>query len=364
MKIPLFKPYFSPSSQQNITNAVGEILQSGRLMMGPYKNNFEKLFAEKIGVPYATSVNSCTTALTICLKFFGVEGYDVLVPSGSFITSISSIMFAGGNPILVDMNPETLSFDLEDLKRKLTPKTKGIVWVHLSGAISEEYEQLLSFAKEKSLFVIEDAAHALGSSIDGKMAGSLADASCFSFFPTKIISSGTGGMIATKNEELKDYAECLRMFGKSGKTGQVEEIGNDWFLDEFRSSIGYYQLKELDENLKCRRKTAAYYQEKLSEFEQLKLRETNLPSYYQFSLFMKNQEQRDRVVKTLKENYEIQVRGIYLPCHMEKIFLHLDNNDLKKTEDTLLRSLCLPVFNSITEEEMDYVISAIKKEAN
>ncbi len=147
--IPLTKPFFSKEKRIKISHALNEILQSGNLMMGNWTNKFETNFSKFIDVKHALTTNTCTSALQITLQYFNVLKREVLVPSGSFLTNISSIKWSGGKPIFVDMNPDTLSFDLEDLKKKLTKKTKGIVWVHLTGLISKEYEKIISFAKKK-----------------------------------------------------------------------------------------------------------------------------------------------------------------------------------------------------------------------
>lgn len=365
MKIPLFRPFYSKVCIENILSGINKILNSGNLMMGEFKDKFENLFCEKLGIPYSVSVNTCSTALTICLNFFDVNNHDVLVPSGSFITSISSIIFAGGNPVLVDMNPQTLSFELDDLKKKLTTRTKGIVWVHLTGVISPEFKEIVEFAKKHGLFLIEDAAHALGAHVNGKHAGTIGDAGCFSFYPTKIISAGTGGMIATDNIRLRDFAEQMRLFGKNLKTGEVENLGNDWFLDEIRACVGYYQLNELDANMSDRRRIAEIYSERLTKIPQistLNLPQGNFPSFYQYPVFFNEKINRQKVISNLKMNYEIEAKGIYKPCHQEKVFQKYDDKTLSNTEKTLDSSLCLPIYFGMNEEDVFYVIEAIKKE--
>jgi dTDP-4-amino-4,6-dideoxygalactose transaminase len=137
------------------------------------------------------------------------------------------------------MNPETFSFDLEDLARKLTPNTKGVIWVHMIGIISQEYQKIVNFCRDHELFLIEDCAHAHGAEIDGKMAGTLGDAGCFSFFPTKVLTTGTGGMITTNNAELMVYAKEVRLLGRHIETGEIVHKSNDWFMDEIRACIGY-----------------------------------------------------------------------------------------------------------------------------
>ena len=269
--IPLTKPYFSDKNIKKISNTIPEILKSGRLMMGKWNEKFEKSFSKNFGSKYTISTNSCTTSIQIALEFYKVKGYDVLVPSGSFQSGISAIKWSGANPILVDMNPKTLSFSLEDLKKKVTSKTKGIIWVHVTGVISSEYKKIIKFAKSKNLFIIEDCAHALGSSIDGKKAGTLGDVGVFSFFPSKIITTGSGGMMTTKNKNLAEFAMKMRIFGRNINKPGVSLEGNDWFLDEIRACIGYHQLLDFKNNFKRRKKISILYNRAFKNHKKIKI---------------------------------------------------------------------------------------------
>ena len=368
MNIPLFRTYFSNNCRQNIASDVSKILDSGQLMMGPFKDKFERLFCETIGIPYSISVNSGTTALTICLQYFDVVGKEVLVPSGSFVTSISSIIFAGGKPVLVDMNPETLSFDLNDLENKISSETKGMIWVHLTGLISPEHQKIKDLAKSNNLFLIEDAAHALGASVNGSYAGTLGDAGCFSLFPTKIITSGTGGMITTQNNDLKSFAEKMRLFGKDPQSNEILHLGNDWFLNEISACVGYHHLSELGAGISKRRAIAKKYLNALNRIpgiSMLDVPEGNLPTYYQFPVFLDETINRQELINSLKEKYLIHTKGVYRPCHEEHVFLKYNDGTLNKTEDALNRSLCLPMYVQMMDDEISYVtasfIEALKR---
>jgi len=175
-------------------------------MQGEYTNNLESSFASYIGTAKAVSTNTCTTALQICLMHYDVRGYEVLVPTASFFTDVSVVRWAGGIPILVDADPLTLTFDMEDLKRKVTSRIKVIIWVHLTGVISPNWREIVAFAKENNLFLIEDCAHAHGASVDGIKAGAIGDVGCFSFYPTKVMTTGTGGILTTNDDELANGA--------------------------------------------------------------------------------------------------------------------------------------------------------------
>ena len=152
--IPFAKPFFSLKSQEKILAGVAEILKSGCLINGDFSKNLEQGHRTLVQTTEAVSLNSCSTALQICLQYVGISNCEVLVPSGAFVADLNVVFQAGGLPVLVDMNPETLSFNINDLKNKLTKKTKAIIWVHLTGSISSEYEEIISFAKENNLFLI------------------------------------------------------------------------------------------------------------------------------------------------------------------------------------------------------------------
>jgi perosamine synthetase len=365
IEYPLARPFFSESSRNAICEAIDGILTSGRLMLGPYARKLEQGMAEAIGVPHAVSVNSCTTALTIALQYYGVKGGEVLVPSGSFVTDVSAVLFAGAKPVLVDMDPESLSFDLEDLARKITDKTKAIIWVHLTGTISPEYRQILDLARNAGLPVIEDAAQAHGSTADGAVAGSIGDVGCFSFYPTKVMTCGTGGLLTTRDEKLKRYAEEMRMFGKDSETGDVKNLGNDWFLDEIRACIAYHQFLELPGMVKQRRRLAATYEINLLNQPGIRLlteTEGFEPSYYQYAVFLDDRIDSNDLRNRLKEEHGIESKPIYKPTHQESVFHQYDTGDLTGTTEILARSLCLPLHPGMAEADAVHVAQCLVNE--
>src|SRR5437773_3986059 len=263
MAMKLLKPFFPPDSRREILASIDAMLESGQLMLGEHSKNLEAAFAVHHGTRSAVATNSCTSALQICLMHYDVRGREVLVPSAGFITDISVIQWAGGTPILVDCDPATLAFDLDDLRRKVSPRTKGMIWVHLIGLISPAWKEIVAFAREHELFLIEDCAHAHGAEVDGRKAGSFGDVGCFSFYPTKVMTSGTGGILVTSDPALEKSAREIRLFGRENGTGGVVREGNDWFLDEIRACIAHSQLKDLEMFLARRREIAGLYHQKL-----------------------------------------------------------------------------------------------------
>lgn len=362
--IPLTKPYFSTKNIKKISKSIPGILKSGKLMMGPWNEKFEKNFSKITGSKYSISTNSCTTAIQIALEYYKVKGFDVMVPSGSFQSGISAIKWAGANPILVDMNPQTLSFSMEDLKKKITSKTKGIIWVHVTGVISSEYKKIIQFAKSKNLFIIEDCAHAQGSSIDKKKAGILGNVGVFSFFPSKIMSTGSGGMMTTGDKDLAEFTMKMRIFGRNLNKPGVSLEGNDWFMDEIRACVGYHQLLDFENNLKRRKAIAKMYDKAFKNHNKIKiikLSKNNISSYYQYPIFLHSSINRNELIFKLKNKHKISTKRIWLPTHQEEIFQNIkfDRKTLLETEKTFDSSLCLPIFYSLKDKEVKKIINSL-----
>jgi perosamine synthetase len=365
MPIPFYRPYFPPESRREVLAGIDRILETGRLMMGEFTTKLEMEFAARHGTELAVSTTSCTAALQMCLMHFDVRGREVLVPSAAFITDISVIKWAGGIPVLVDVDPKTLAFDPEDLKRKITANTRGMIWVHLVGLVSPAWEEILRIARERKLFVIEDCAHAHGASVaGGRMAGSLGDAGCFSFYPTKVMTSGTGGMMITSNPELAKSVREIRMFGHGNgdRSNRVIREGNDWFLDEIRACVAYSQLRDLDHFLGRRRELAAVYQRRLAGVRGLRRLEVppgNNPAWYNYPVFVDGALDYGKIAKTLSQEYGVPTKPIYIPLHQEAIFLDLNDGTLTATEEALNRSLCLPLFVEMEVREAEQVADAV-----
>ncbi len=359
--IQISKPHFSERQRRAILDGISDILSTGRLMMGPYLAKLEKDFAAHTGTAHAIGVNSCTTALQICLEYYGVRGSEILTPAASFTTDVSASRWCGAKPVLVDIDRATLSFDLADLERKLTPLCRGIIWVHLTGLISPRYKAIVEFARRHNLFLLEDCAHAHGAVVDEGRAGSLGSAGCFSFFPTKLMTCGAGGMITTNDPALDRFAREMRLFGRSQDTGEVVREGNDWFLDEFRACIAGAQLSELDEMLARRQMIAERYSNKLANQPGISLLDFSSKAnvYYQFPVFLDPRLSAAEISKALGEKHGIQAKRIYLPVHEEKIFRDYASPTLKNAEETMHRSLCLPMHPELTDAEADCVAAAL-----
>jgi perosamine synthetase len=359
-----FRQFFAPEIRDDILSDIEQVLTSGRLMLGPFNERLEAHAAEFLEQPFAASVNSCTTALTIALRHYDVAGFDVLIPAANFISAATAVLDAGARPVLVDVVPETLSFNLEDLSRKRTPETRGVVWPHLLGIVSPDWQDIVGFCRDSQLFLVEDCAQALGAEIDGHKAGALGDVACLSFYATKIVASGSGGMLVTSDENLDARARRLRLFGRNPKSGQVEETGNDWFLDEFRAVVAYHHFRQLDTNLDSRRQVAQWYRKQLADAGGVSFFHSGhdaQPAYYQFAVLLDEDLDRDQVVRRLKEDLQVAAQAYYVPLHGESTLEYLDPGDLVGTESLMNRVLCLPLHHELTESDVIYISEAIRE---
>ncbi|WP_340302362.1 DegT/DnrJ/EryC1/StrS family aminotransferase [Roseobacter sp. HKCCD7870] len=355
--IPITRPTFPDTQLDALLGDLRSVLKSGQLAPGEYAKRFETAFAEFCGVPHAVSVNSATTALQIALRYADVAGYDVLVPAASFITDVSSVLFEGGNPVLVDVDADSLAVTPRTLSARRTPRTKAIIWVHLTGIVSPEYKAVREYAQSEGLFLIEDASHAHGATLGKLSAGQLGDVGVFSFFPTKLMTTGAGGMITTFDGDLARFARELRMFGKKEGTSEVVYLGNDWFLDELRSCVGLHQLQCLPDVLRRRREVADHYFSRLSNQPGLRLpqiHEGHVPSWYQFPVFIDDPVLHKKCSIALQKA-GIQSKQIYRPVHREKVFENLVIDEQPVAEQMLAASLCLPMYAELDLQDVDRV---------
>ena len=229
-KISGARPYFHDDDVPQVLARLEEIIRGGRLIFGQNTREFEESFRQYVGVEHAVSVSSCTAALEITMRFFGVQGREVIVPTNTFAACVAAIKYAGGIPVLADMDPETFCLETADVLSRINENTAGVIVVHIAGLIDPDIDGLREVCRERGLFLIEDPSHAHGASIDDRRAGSLADAACFSFYPTKVMTTGTGGMITTNNPDLAEYARSLRHHGQGKSLEQIVNFGSDWCM--------------------------------------------------------------------------------------------------------------------------------------
>ena len=357
-------PFFDEESIVGIVAEIKSVLKSGMLTDGLHVKSFENQFAQYIQSRYAVAVNSGTAALEIMLRFFGIEGKEVIIPTNTFVATPTSVLFCGGVPVFADINATTLCIDPEDVKRRITPKTVGVIAVHIAGLICPEINELRELCHSNGLFLIEDAAHAHGAVIDTKKAGNLCDGGAFSFYPTKVMTTGQGGMITSNNSELAVVAQKMRDHGLNSDRIMVM-LGDNWCMSEITAIIGKYQLANLDRFVEKRNEIAKRYNHALAKNPYVSLFQTPVNichSYYKYSLKL-NGIDKGKVALALKKDFGIDTGSIYYPpCHLHPWYMANFNTcegNLPVSETVLKDVLCLPIHLGITVETIDYVVDSL-----
>lgn len=370
MKIKSAHPTFSEKDIQAILQDCEKVLRSGRLILGPFTEEFERLFRSYVGTPFAVAVNSCTTALQITLQYFDVKDGEVIVPTNTFLASANAVLYAGGKPVFADIEDQWLTLSPESLTQKINSRTRAVILVHIGGMISPHLDEIRHICRSKGLVLIEDASHAHGAKFADKFAGNLGDAACFSFYPTKVMTTTVGGMITTHDKGLDSFARSLRHHGQTDRTLDVlTRLGNDWLLDEMRAVIGIHQVRQLEDMVARRNQLAARYRERLQDLELVHcvlVPDHMRHAYYKFLFLLDERVERDKLVYNLNERHGIEAGALYYPpCHLQPIVMetfHTKEGDLPISESVLKREVCFPMHMQLTEDDVDYVVEALREE--
>jgi dTDP-4-amino-4,6-dideoxygalactose transaminase len=353
-------------------DSVVEVLKSGFLTCksgdGPYVRKFEDAFARYIGVRYAISMNSGTAALHAALMAAEVgNGDEVIVPSFTFAATSEAVVLTGAKPVFVDIDPQTYCMDPACFEEAINSRTRAVIPVHLYGLMAD-MERIVKIAKEHEITVIEDAAQAHGAEFKGKKAGSYGDFGCFSFYASKTITTGEGGMVTTNKRENADLLMSIRNHGE-GKQYSSERLGHNYRLPEISAAIGYRQLLKLPRFLDLRRKNAAKLTSILETVGRLSLPiepENYKHAWYVYTVRLRGSRagERNKVVDKLV-NAGIQA-GIYYstPLHLTPFYrmkYGYHAGMLPKTESTARQVFSLPVHPALTDEDTKFIGEKLKK---
>jgi perosamine synthetase len=366
--VPAARIQFLAEDRAWIADRIQEVLASGQLTLGRYGAEFERSFAARCGAKHAVSVNSGTSALEIVLRTMGVEGHDVLVPANTFFATAAAVVHAGGRPVFVDMDPESFGLSSEDAERRLTPKTVGIVAVHIGGIVSARMPDLVSFARRRGLWLVEDAAHAHGSSLGGVAAGAFGVAGTYSFYPTKVMTSAEGGMIVTSDDRIDQEARIYRDQGKASFTENAHvRLGYNWRMSEPHAIIGLRHLERLGAMVTDRQRIAAVYDEGLRGWSALRPLAPPARSgcnYYKYVAVAASRPDRGALKRALKERFAVSLAGeVYeAPLHVQPVFRAYAAGSLPVAEDLCARHLCLPIFSGMEESDAEHVLRALREE--
>ena len=341
------------------------ILRSGVLTMGPYLERFEIAFARAVGVRHAVGMSSGTAPLEVALRFWEVAGGEVVMTTNTFMATVHSAILAGATPVLADIDPGPLSSRLEQIRPHVGPRTRAVVVVHVGGLIVPDVGEIAAFCAERGLPLLEDAAHAHGARLDGRPAGSLGTAGSFSFFPTKVMTTGEGGMLTTDDGGLAEFARSFRCHG-IGPDRLLVRPGANHRLPELSAALGLRQLARLEGTLQERDLLARRYDEGLDALgrEVARYPAAEPPAvrhaWYKYPVTLN--EDRERIAAALGER-GVPVGSLYWPpCHLQpsaRDRLGTGEGDCPVAEEVLRRTLTLPLYNGLSSDQVDAVVRAL-----
>tara|TARA_Y100001968_G_C19452030_1_gene769406 strand:- start:1282 stop:2397 length:1116 start_codon:yes stop_codon:yes gene_type:complete len=368
MNITPLRPYFHEQDIKFIIEEFQKILEGQNfLTMGQFGEQFEQEFAEYHEKKYAISCNSGTSALEIICRGLDLEGHEVILPTNTFIASANAILGAGGIPVFADIGKD-MTIDPLSVKSLINERTKAIMTVHIGGYVSPNTYELLDICEEHNILLLEDAAQAHGSMLDGKKAGTFGIAGAFSFFPTKVLTTGEGGMVITDDQNLYQKGLSLRQFGKTQEgiyQNYSKILGYNWRMTEVSALMGITQLKRIEQFISRRTEISKIYDEELAtlhSIEKLSMSKEVRHNWYKYIVFLKEHNREDVHLK-LKQKYAIDLSGyVYeIPLHKQPALQKYVRSSLPNSEDFCARHICLPLFYSLTDDDTRYIAASLKE---
>ncbi len=372
MKIPYFIPWISREDKNSVLRA----LTQRWLTNGPILQKFEQRFREYTRSKYSLGVSNATHALHLCLKSLGIDPSDeVIVPTFTFAATANAVIYCGAKPVLTDVDLKTYNILPSEIKRKRTKRTKAVIVVHYGGQ-SCDMDDIMTLSEKYGLYVLEDCAHALGSTYQDKKCGNIGHAGCFSFYPTKIITTGEGGMITTNSFKVFRNSKLLRTHGidkgpnKRERIGRwrydVQQVGYNYRLDEMRAALGLSQLKRINEINDRRIKIAGKYNKKLENVKGITIpykKNDRNHIYHLYTIQIEDEYHltRNQIYQNL-HRLGIGASVQYYPLHLMSYKKKEYQNKINEFPNANIlkdRVLSLPIFPTMTSKQIDIVASAL-----
>jgi UDP-4-amino-4,6-dideoxy-N-acetyl-beta-L-altrosamine transaminase len=375
-----FIPLANPTIEEDEIEEVVKVLRSGWLTTGPKVNEFEENMQKYLGCKKAIGLSSCTGGLHIALAALGIkQGDEVIVPTYTFAASAHVVAWLGAKPVLVDVEKDTFNIDPKKIEEAITDKTKAVIPVHFAGH-SCDMDKIMAIAKKHNLYIIEDAAHAIGTDYKGKKIGNFSNATVFSFYATKTITTAEGGMIVTNDEELGKKLKRYSYFGvdkdafnryadKGNWYYEIIELGYKYNMDNIQGALGIEQLKKLESFIERRRKLANLYTSLLKKVPGIitpEEKEYTKHSYHLYPILLDIDSlsiTRAEFIDKLKE-YKIGSSVHFIPLHLHSHYQKTygyKNGDFPTAEYLFEREISLPLYPRMSEEDVKYVAEAIKE---
>ncbi|MHA1607701.1 MAG: DegT/DnrJ/EryC1/StrS family aminotransferase [Candidatus Freyarchaeota archaeon] len=364
--IPINCPIIGREEEENILSVLRSGLLTVRTGEGKMVSEFEKLFSDFIGVKYAIAVSSGTAALHASLLALNVKaGDEVILPSFTFSATCNVVLHLGAKPVFVDINLETYTLDVNAVKKSITDKTKIIIPVHLYGHPAD-LAPLTELAEEENIYIVEDAAQAHGAEYNGSKVGCFGQLGCFSFYPTKMITTGEGGMITTNDRELAEKIKMIRNHGEKGDYGP-SLLGHNWRLPEISAAIGVAQMRKINHFLEARRRNANHLTSLLEDMDLLVLpveKENVRHAWNLYTVRLKERiEKRDEIVSALRRKGIGATVYYPIPVHRTPLYRKYGYNSLSlpNSEFASKTVFSLPVHPALTEDDVSTIAYTVKK---
>ncbi|WP_445475045.1 UDP-4-amino-4,6-dideoxy-N-acetyl-beta-L-altrosamine transaminase [Methanococcoides methylutens] len=369
-------PYGHQLIDNNDIEEVVKVLNSDWLTTGPKVSEFEKAICDYVGCKYAIAVNSGTSALDIAVGSLGLpKGSEIITTPFTFAATSNCLLYNHLKPVFADIKKDTRNIDPEDIRRKITPKTKAIIYVDFAGHPCD-INEIKEIARGHDLRLIEDASHAFGASYHGKKIGNFADLTVFSFHPVKPITTGEGGAVVTDNPELAEKTRLLRNHGidkdaatrygpDAGWAYDMKMLGRNYRITDIQAALGISQLKKLDGFIGRRNEIANLYNELLDGCELVETpitKEGMGHGWHIYTVLLNEAINRNEFFKYMRKN-EIGVNVHYIPIYHFTYYrkhFDFDEDDFPKTEDVFNRIITLPIYPGMKDEEVELVVKTIK----
>jgi perosamine synthetase len=360
-------PLARPDIGEEEIRLVNEVLRTDWLSMGPKVGEFEEKFADYIGTEHAIAVNSGTSGLHLCVKSTEIKkGDEVITTPFSFVASSNCVIYEGGKPVFVDIDPQTLNIDAGKIEEAINKNTRAILPVHVFGQPCE-MDAIMEIAENHDLAVIEDACESVGSEYNGKKVGTFGDASVFAFYPNKQMTTGEGGMITTDNENIAKLCRSLRNQGRSESEEWLNHVrlGFNYRLDDMSCALGIGQLKRINELIEKRAKVAEEYTKQLDGVEGVTTQYLDpriKMSWFVYVIRVGDHIDRNKVIEYLQE-HGVSCRPYFTPIHLQPFYRKMfgyKEGDFPICEKVCDSTIALPFFGKMDKETIEQVCATLE----
>lgn len=364
--IPIFRLKFDFKSKIKFLKGAWDILSSDRpLGESKYTKEFEERFADMSDAKYALACSNGTTAIELALKAISVKGKKVLMPSNTFFATSVAVTNAGGVIEFLDMEPNSFSIDIKDLESKITPEVGAVIIVHIGGIISHDITKIVNICNKNKVPLIEDAAHAHFSLKGTNRAGSIGDIGTFSFFPTKVMTTGEGGMITTNNKEYYEKMKSLKNFGRDIKDGGiiVNPEGNNFKINEFTSLLGCIELDRVSQRISERSYLLDRYKKNLEKTRYKVLSQKGRGVCANYKAIIITPMDGEWLKKYCKERNITLTGEVYrIPVHQQPLYKEqFSSVNLPNTDYYSKHHVCPPLYPELKIQEVDYICDVLKQ---